>query len=529
MRAHSIAQKGIQAIQEEKWEVAYQQADLALQLDPKNEQAWRIMARVYTQARMDRAIFYWQELDQRHLLTNEDRYYYLKLLLEFKRLDLAQAQWQALQLKKEGLSSQDVILGLNYFLLLNRNAEAIALLRTSLQKQDNREERLLLGELLLGSLQEENYPEGIEILEKLSRENDTLGIRASLSLLGFAKLPDALFDELSKRIRLHPLFTLNHELEVFQAEIRRKPKNGRLKIEKIFSEKAETLKRDEDRVLMGQWLNRQKAYDLTLKLISENLAKNSTSFLLLRLDAWAGLKNWTEILHFLDQQPLPLEPYLIELFRARSWKELQKTRESELAWDKTFHFIQYQPQALQYVGDYAYQIAAWSQAKRIFEQMARFPNYALASQIQLLHIAEKEENLPEIVSHLEQILILKPEMKDARNDLAYIRLLQNQKIDESLETVQNLVKADPTVLSYRSTLALAYLKKGNPKLAFKTYQGLFIDWKSASPVARWIFYLTLKTNREEDLAKRFEEQIKGLALRKVEWDLASLYQPMGKR
>jgi tetratricopeptide (TPR) repeat protein len=300
-------------------------------------------------------------------------------------------------------------------------------------------------------------------------------------------------------------------------------------MEKAYADLKDRVKTEEDRLLLGQWLNRQKGFDLSLNLIPEGVAKASAPLLFVRLDALAALKNWESILKTLELQPLPMEPYLVELFRARSWGELKKKRESEASWEKTFHLIQYQPNALKFVGGYAIQLGALPQAKRFFQQMARFPNYAAASQVELLHIAEREENYPEMVLILERLIQLQPEMKDAVNDLNYIRLFQDQKTGEVLGTAQALVKENPSLLSYRSTLALTHLKQGNPKEALKTYQGLSIDWKSASPVARWIFYVILKANGEEALAKRFEEHLKGIQLRQVEWDLAAYYQKTEKK
>ena len=147
-RSKSITRKGMKAVEEKKWEIAYQQADLGLQLNPQNEEGWRIMARIYTEARMDRALFYWQELEKRKVLTKEDRGYYLTLLLALKRFDLASVQWNYLRPFIATLSEREIHLGLDYYHFTQKDGESIALLREVLAYQQNPHFEFLLAKIL---------------------------------------------------------------------------------------------------------------------------------------------------------------------------------------------------------------------------------------------------------------------------------------------------------------------------------------------------------------------------------------------
>ena len=528
VRSYSITERGMKAVEAKQWELAFQQADLGLQLNPHNEMGWRIMARVYSEARMDRALFYWQELEKRKQLTQEDRGFYLDLLLVLKRFDLAAVQWEHLLPLRDHLSQREILLGVDYYRLTQKSSEAIALLRNAkIQKES--QNRFLLGQFLIQESNRELRKEGEGILRNLAQREEEVGIHAAEFLLGSLELSDSEFLYISKLIERHPLYTFRSQLSILENEIRREPRQHSNRIEKLFLEWNKGPQREEERILLGQWLNRQKRFDLTLKLISDSLSKNSSALIYLRLDAAAAQKNWILVLETLTLQPSPLEPYLGELFRARALAELKRTRDSEAAWEKTFHLVKYQPLPLQFVADYAVQIGDFKQAKRLYLQMSRFPNYALESQRQLLYLAEKEENLIEMTLRLEKILELSPDSLAAQNDLAYMKLLQNQDLDRSLQSSESLVKQDPSSLAYRSTLALCNLKKGRPLEAFKVYQGLTIDWNTASLVARWIFYITLKANREEELAKRFEPFVKGIALRQPEKELIQLIPSSQKR
>lgn len=518
----------MKAVEAKQWEIAFQQADLGLQLNPKNEMGWRIMARVYSEARMDRALFYWQELENRKQLTQEDRGYYLNLLLVLRRFDQAAIQWNYLLPLRDRLSQREILLGVDYYRLTQKNSEAIALLKNP-KSQEEPLNRFLLGQFLIQESNRDSRKEGEGILRSLTQSAELVGIQAAEFLLGYNELSDSDFLSLSKLIERHPLYSFRSQLLILENEIRRQPRQHSARIEKLFLEWNKGPQKEEERILLGQWLNRQKKVDLTLKLISDSLSKNSSALMYLRLDAAAAQKNWKLVLETLTLQPSPLEPYLGELFRARALAELKQTRESEAAWEKTFHLVKYQPLPLQFVADYAVQIGNFSQARRLYLQMCRFPNYALESQRQLLYLAEKEENLIEITLRLEKILELSPDSLAAQNDLAYMKLLQNQDLERCFESSESLVKKDPSSLAYRSTLALCYLKMGSPREAFKVYQGLTIDWNTVSPVARWIFYITLKANHEEELAKRFEAFVKGISLRKPEKELIQLIPSPPKR
>jgi hypothetical protein len=143
--------------------------------------------------------FYWQELERRQQLTDEDRGYYLKLLLDLKRYDLARPEWESFKAKGERLTSQELMLGLEFLLQTNRLEEAIALLRSALQKHEDQNQRLLLGELLIRSPLETVNKEGFSILQGLSQNSDALGLRAAESLLQASPLPESFVELLIKK------------------------------------------------------------------------------------------------------------------------------------------------------------------------------------------------------------------------------------------------------------------------------------------------------------------------------------------
>jgi hypothetical protein len=81
---------------------------------------------------------------------------------------------------------------------------------------------------------------------------------------------------------------------------------------------------------------------------------------------------------------------------------------------------------------------------------------------------------------LEKMLAKYPNVSEARNDLAYLNLLEGRKFDESLQAAKMLMTDSPQTLAYRTTVALAELKRGNFESSDAVYGNANIDWNKVN-------------------------------------------------
>jgi hypothetical protein len=118
-----------------------------------------------------------------------------------------------------------------------------------------------------------------------------------------------------------------------------------------------------------------------------------------------------------------------------------------------------------------------------------------------------------------------PYEPEPQNDWAYLSLLLDQNIDEAGRTADALVAAHPQLLAYRSTLALANIRKNNPQGAEKVYQGLQIDWTTSPASWKAIYAVVLAANGEAAKAGEFARGINRSQLRPEELALLNAYLP----
>ena len=94
-----------------------------------------------------------------------------------------------------------------------------------------------------------------------------------------------------------------------------------------------------------------------------------------------------------------------------------------------------------------------------------------------------------------------PQDPAPKNDLAYLNLLFSEKVDESMQAARELVAAVPDRAAYRTTLALACLRKKQPKEALAAYDQAEINWSTALPGWQAVRAAVLAANGREAEAR----------------------------
>ena len=115
-----------------------------------------------------------------------------------------------------------------------------------------------------------------------------------------------------------------------------------------------------------------------------------------------------------------------------------------------------------------------------------------------------------------------PALTDVENDLTYVRLLHGSELDAAQEASARLVRLQPELLAYRTTAALAALKKGNPDAALQVYAGWQIDWSTAPDRFKVVRAAVLAAAGRTEEAAAARAMIRGEALRPEERKLAGL-------
>ena len=97
-----------------------------------------------------------------------------------------------------------------------------------------------------------------------------------------------------------------------------------------------------------------------------------------------------------------------------------------------------------------------------FRRVSREPRLALLGKSRLFALAynlNQGQIVDSLVTELN-LRDLKP-YPEPQNTLAYVKLIRGEDLDEARRTAENLVARFPSLIDYRVTLALAYIRSGD--------------------------------------------------------------------
>ena len=235
---------------------------------------------------------------------------------------------------------------------------------------------------------------------------------------------------------------------------------------------------------LGRWFNNKGQsnavwFDRTLVLCNQG-AKTDRDLFLIRLDALAGLKKWSEIDDLLSWEKPPIEPVLVNLYRIRTRKELGGGSMEDL-WRELERNLLREPEATYYVGQYLEKIGESARLERLYRAVVQVAPHTLAAYAGLVHFAEIRGNLNELMAILKEASEKDPGNNLYQNDYAYLSLLTGQNLTAAAMTAESLTKAHPENVGFRITLALAKLTQGDTNAAFEVLKARPLNWTQLVP------------------------------------------------
>ena len=243
---------------------------------------------------------------------------------------------------------------------------------------------------------------------------------------------------------------------------------------------------------------------------------------LLRLDALARLGRWPTIreeLVLASAEKNALDPFFIEVFQARVAQEMREISMADVRWKQAMSKAAGNPQKLEFLANFAEKSGNLPMAAEAYRSMVKFPAAAVPGYLGLIRVAEKRADMRQLRDVLGELSRQLPEDPAPKNDLAYLNLLFNERIDDSLQISRDLVSALPDRAAYRTTLALAYLRKNESQKALAAYDETKIDWSAALPGWQAVRAAVLAANGREEEARRLAASINWDRLKPQERDL----------
>ena len=506
---------------------AFQATRSAHGLDPQNVRALRMLADMFEGSGAAETLAYRRTLAEHAEASVQDRAAYLRTALRAGRLDLADEF-----LKKIGIQGRS-----------DPEIAAIAADLLRLRGQPEEARRLEAESAAAAKLGQESKASLLKARGMLDSPDTATraAARAELFRLAQAKGPEA-----RDALRLIAASSDRSAAET-QTLIRlleadpQAPAADRLLAKSLLLEirpdwrgaVLEEMKKlyaggtEEERLALAEFLLRYGDAQGVLDLPG---SRGGRSFLL-RLDALARLGRWTAIreeLVLASAEKGALDPFFIEVFQARVSQELKEISMADVRWKQATAKAAGNPQKVEFLANFAEKSGTLPVAAEAYRSMVKFPATAVPGYLGLIRVAEKRADMRQLRDVMAELSRQLPEDPAPKNDLAYLNLLFNEKVDDSLTTARQLVATLPDRSAYRTTLALGYLRKNQPAEALAAYDQVEIPWSTALPGWQAVRAAVLAANGREEEARQLALAINWDRLKPQERDLVSkLRAPRG--
>ena len=352
-----------------------------------------------------------------------------------------------------------------------------------------------------------------QILIPISKKNTENGLSA-IRLLATQQLNSADKSQLdsealAQSIESHPLHWTNDNLQAAELRISSKPesKNAVLAdLSKLFSNQKK-----EDQILFARWLNSRQFHQPLIDFIGRDRALSQTEWLLIYLDALAGLDRWNDIFNLLDENSIAgLSDSVRLMFLARSAQKSGDSIKATDSWTEMHRSLLYEkPEVISFVASYTLRIGETEQAAKAFKVLSERRETALEGFLGLIRCTPKNAPAANIIPIYTELLEVFPNMEEARNDHTYLLLLTNQNVFDSAFIAQEALKRSPNSLAAMSLSALAHLKNNDPAKADAIYKDKLIPWATApnpwKNVRAAVLYATGKKAEADELVATIDK------------------------
>lgn len=494
----------------------------AYQLAPEDMTVLRACARNQLAAGDPHALGFYRLLISRPKATREDDRDTLRACLVFG--DLHAAHELANFLTANNPEAEDYALQAQVRWQERSPEAALQIMRQALaMAPQNRTHQLLLAQMLGLSPKPEDRAEALTILRGLAQGTDAESLSALIMLSRNADVDRTTGQGILEQIRQHPLLDDLGRLAAWELERRL----GTRDPEVIFKEVIDFFKSTDlaRKGVAANWLYNQGKPELVLVLAAPPDSLASHDLFLVRLNALAALKRWTDVQKELEDPQVPLALPMVFLYRARAAQELGDSGGSHANWDRARAAAGSDYEMLSNLADYALKLGVYDEAKSTITLMTQFPGKSHQAYTELLQVEAQHGSSSELQATLKQMTVDLPQEPEPKNDWAYLSLLLNTNVDEAWKTAQGLVEAQPDMLAYRSTLALGYIRRNDVQGAAKVYDGLTIDWNGAPASWKMIHAVVLAANGDKARAEEAARSINRNQLRKEEMALLDTYLP----
>ena len=362
-----------------------------------------------------------------------------------------------------------------------------------------------------------------DILIPLSKKTDITGIEALRLLAGQqslqAKNSAIRPEEIAARIQSHPLHTSDDALVVADLRIFEKPEEKRKIIADLATSRYSAP--TPDAIAFARWLNRRFDYQEAVDFIGKDRALSDADWLLVYLDAHAGLDRWGDVFTLLDADTVvELSESIRLLFLARAAKKAGKDIEADDLWREMHRSLAFEkPEIASFVAAYTFRIGEPEQSIKAYQIMAHRRDTALEGYLGITRCWPKNDSAENLLAVYDEFLQSFPNLTGQQIEQAYLELLTERDTTEAAARALSLLKHSPDSLPAISAAALGLLKMGEIEKANAICNAEEIDWLKAKDSSKCVRAAVLQAAGKTQEAEKITATINKSQIRPEELKL----------
>lgn len=367
-----------------------------------------------------------------------------------------------------------------------------------------------------------------DILIPLSKKTDPTGI-AALRLLAIQQISHAensgiLPAEIAVKIQAHPLHSSDDALLVADLHILEKPEDKKKIIADLAASRYSAP--TPEAIAFARWLNRRMDYQEAIDFIGKDRALSNSEWLLVYLDAHAGLDRWGDVFTLLDADTVvDLSDSIRLLFLARAAKKAGKEIEADDLWREMQQNLAFEkPEIASFVAAYTMRIGEPEQSIKAYRVLARRRDTSLEGYLGITRNWPKNDPAANLLSVYDEFLESFPNLTGQQVERAYIELLAERDTTETAAKALSLLKHSPDSLPAISAAALGLLKLGDIEKANAIYNEEKIAWPNAKDSWKCVRAAVLQASGKTVEAEKLASTINKAQIRPEELKLLPGHQ-----
>jgi predicted Zn-dependent protease len=365
---------------------------------------------------------------------------------------------------------------------------------------------LMLARAHLGTGQPAAAPKALALLRGLLATTSDYQLAAARTLLGMPGPAAADLQESARLLNGQRPVPIADRLLIAEYRERLDPAHRSAAAESLVAEGTETLPPDE-KVMLIEWLRSRRHFDLAMRLVPSEQARNHPGLLLARGELLADLRRWPDLDALVKQPNLPLHRVGVDCLRAVLAFGTGKADEAAFLLRDAAKAATGNPVFLQQVAVFAQQMGQPALAAEIWDGLLRNPATTIPAAAVLLRQARGSEDLEVERKVYKQLIGPLGQQPSVRFQHAYLSALFNEQLTDAESTLAGLLAQEMTSLPLRAALALAKLRLGKPAEALTLCETGDADWSAQEPRWRAIYAATLHANGQGAAARRIASRI----------------------